>query len=219
MPFPRLLSAFCKYVTAVFYQNCSPMSVQSLVSLRRIEKVSSLQSSGAFLTRDVIVPGHRRGVLCPPHGATIPDHRIPVLHRYMAPRSPVRQHQHQRYTVSRLHPKTQVCSRRSDAPIPAGRAFAYLWKTGVGQNSAIARCVPVLSTSHARVAHTAVALLGEADVLSGQMMCPRSPPNSLAAFADVHPTKENWVVQGICAYVPQVHSQLPNHATRPHSIL
>ncbi|KAJ7240591.1 multidrug resistance-associated ABC transporter [Mycena rebaudengoi] len=48
-----------------------------------------------------------------------------------------------------------------------------------------------------------LALLGEADVLSGQMMCPRSPPNSLAAFADVHPTKENWVVQGICAYVPQ----------------
>jgi hypothetical protein len=48
------------------------------------------------------------------------------------------------------------------------------------------------------------ALLGEADLLSGQMLCPRSPPNSLAAFTDIHVSKEEWVVQGICAYVPQV---------------
>ncbi|KAJ7255868.1 multidrug resistance-associated ABC transporter [Mycena haematopus] len=48
-----------------------------------------------------------------------------------------------------------------------------------------------------------LALLGEADLLSGQMLCPRSPPNSLAAFTDVHVSKEEWVVQGICAYVPQ----------------
>ncbi|KAF8205439.1 multidrug resistance-associated ABC transporter [Mycena galopus ATCC 62051] len=48
-----------------------------------------------------------------------------------------------------------------------------------------------------------LALLGEADLLSGQMLCPRSPPNSLAAFTDVHPSKEEWVVQGMCAYVPQ----------------
>lgn len=48
-----------------------------------------------------------------------------------------------------------------------------------------------------------LALLGEADLLTGQMLCPRSPPNALAAFADVHPNKEEWVVQGMCAYVPQ----------------
>ncbi|KAJ7485641.1 multidrug resistance-associated ABC transporter [Mycena latifolia] len=48
-----------------------------------------------------------------------------------------------------------------------------------------------------------LALLGEADLLTGQMLCPRSPPNSLAAFTDVHPSKEEWVVQGMCAYVPQ----------------
>ncbi|KAJ6495413.1 multidrug resistance-associated ABC transporter [Mycena sanguinolenta] len=48
-----------------------------------------------------------------------------------------------------------------------------------------------------------LALLGEADILSGQMVCPRSPPNSLAGFTDVHPSKEEWVVQGMCAYVPQ----------------
>ncbi|KAJ7108814.1 multidrug resistance-associated ABC transporter [Mycena epipterygia] len=48
-----------------------------------------------------------------------------------------------------------------------------------------------------------LALLGEADVLSGRMMCPRSPADSLASFEGVRPTKENWVIQGICAYVPQ----------------
>ncbi|KAJ7512914.1 multidrug resistance-associated ABC transporter [Mycena galericulata] len=48
-----------------------------------------------------------------------------------------------------------------------------------------------------------LALLGEADLLTGQMLCPRSPPDSLAAFADVHVSKDEWVVQGICAYVPQ----------------
>ncbi|KAJ7691594.1 P-loop containing nucleoside triphosphate hydrolase protein [Mycena rosella] len=48
-----------------------------------------------------------------------------------------------------------------------------------------------------------LALLGEADLLTGQMLCPRSPPNALAAFTDVHISKEEWVVQGICAYVPQ----------------
>ncbi|KAJ7271635.1 multidrug resistance-associated ABC transporter [Mycena rebaudengoi] len=48
-----------------------------------------------------------------------------------------------------------------------------------------------------------LALLGEADILGGQMMCPRSPPDSLASFAGMHPSKEEWVVQGICAYVPQ----------------
>ncbi|KAJ7512873.1 multidrug resistance-associated ABC transporter [Mycena galericulata] len=48
-----------------------------------------------------------------------------------------------------------------------------------------------------------LALLGEADLLTGQMLCPRSPPDSLAAFADVHVSKDEWVVQGMCAHVPQ----------------
>ncbi|KAJ7147002.1 ATP-binding cassette transporter [Mycena epipterygia] len=49
-----------------------------------------------------------------------------------------------------------------------------------------------------------LALLGEADVLSGRMMCPRSPADSMASFEGVRPMKENWVIQGICAYVPQL---------------
>ncbi|KAJ7826783.1 multidrug resistance-associated ABC transporter [Mycena olivaceomarginata] len=48
-----------------------------------------------------------------------------------------------------------------------------------------------------------LALLGEADILGGQMLCPRSPADSLASFAGTHPTKEDWVIAGICAYVPQ----------------
>ncbi|KAL1738950.1 P-loop containing nucleoside triphosphate hydrolase protein, partial [Schizophyllum fasciatum] len=52
-------------------------------------------------------------------------------------------------------------------------------------------------------------LLGEADVLAGQLSCPRSPPDSLATFAREAKEKggipsESWIVPGVCAYVPQV---------------
>ncbi|KAK0452263.1 P-loop containing nucleoside triphosphate hydrolase protein [Armillaria borealis] len=46
------------------------------------------------------------------------------------------------------------------------------------------------------------ALLGEADILAGQMLCPRSPPDAIASFKTILP-REEWVIQGICAYVPQ----------------
>jgi hypothetical protein len=49
-----------------------------------------------------------------------------------------------------------------------------------------------------------VGLLGEADLLSGQIQCPRSPPDALASFSGVVASEENWIVAGICAYVPQV---------------
>ncbi|KAL1948837.1 hypothetical protein VTO73DRAFT_10643 [Trametes versicolor] len=48
-----------------------------------------------------------------------------------------------------------------------------------------------------------LALLGEADLLSGQMICPRSPPDTIAKFAGVSVPHEEWVVSGVCAYVPQ----------------
>ncbi|KZT70050.1 P-loop containing nucleoside triphosphate hydrolase protein [Daedalea quercina L-15889] len=48
-----------------------------------------------------------------------------------------------------------------------------------------------------------LSLLGEADVLAGQLTCPRSPPDSIASFAGKVVPEEEWVVQGICAYVPQ----------------
>ncbi|KAG0704981.1 multidrug resistance-associated ABC transporter [Suillus ampliporus] len=48
-----------------------------------------------------------------------------------------------------------------------------------------------------------LALLGEADILTGQVICPRSPPDALASFADQKVIKEEWIVPGVCAYVPQ----------------
>ena len=43
----------------------------------------------------------------------------------------------------------------------------------------------------------------EADVLAGQVLCPR-PPDLLAAFSNSRVSKEDWVVSGVCAFVPQV---------------
>jgi hypothetical protein len=54
------------------------------------------------------------------------------------------------------------------------------------------------------------ALLGEADLLTGQMLCPRSPPDSLASFTGVSVSEDKWLVKGICAYVPQVMCDIPH---------
>ncbi|KAF9450615.1 P-loop containing nucleoside triphosphate hydrolase protein [Macrolepiota fuliginosa MF-IS2] len=48
-----------------------------------------------------------------------------------------------------------------------------------------------------------LSLLGEADVLAGQLLCPRSPPDSLALYSDCVISKDEWIVQGSTAYVPQ----------------
>ncbi|KAF8761854.1 Multidrug resistance-associated ABC transporter [Rhizoctonia solani] len=49
-----------------------------------------------------------------------------------------------------------------------------------------------------------LALLGEADILAGQLIAPRSPPDALAKLSqEGNLDNSNWVVRGICAYVPQ----------------
>ena len=48
------------------------------------------------------------------------------------------------------------------------------------------------------------ALLGEADVLAGQVVSPRTPPDTIASFVGQIVPEEEWIVQGVCAYVPQV---------------
>lgn len=53
------------------------------------------------------------------------------------------------------------------------------------------------------MSQTCLALLGEADVLAGQVLCPRSPPDVLASFSEKAAAPEDWVVKGVCAYVPQ----------------
>jgi hypothetical protein len=47
-----------------------------------------------------------------------------------------------------------------------------------------------------------VALLGEADILTGQVLCPRSPPDVIASFYGLIPPPDQWVVKNVCAYVP-----------------
>ena len=47
------------------------------------------------------------------------------------------------------------------------------------------------------------ALLGEADVLAGRVLCPRSPPDAIASFQDDIPSQGGWIRQNVCAYVPQ----------------
>ena len=46
-------------------------------------------------------------------------------------------------------------------------------------------------------------LLGEADLLTGQLVCPRSPLDAIARFEGQKVRDEEWVVKGVCAYVPQ----------------
>ena len=47
------------------------------------------------------------------------------------------------------------------------------------------------------------ALLGEADILAGQVLCPRSPPDAIASFRDEIPSQDEWIRPNVCAYVPQ----------------
>ncbi|CAL1699089.1 unnamed protein product [Somion occarium] len=48
-----------------------------------------------------------------------------------------------------------------------------------------------------------LALLGEADLLTGQITSPRSPPDIIAKFVGVSVPQEEWIVEGVCAFVPQ----------------
>ncbi|EJU00344.1 multidrug resistance-associated ABC transporter [Dacryopinax primogenitus] len=47
-------------------------------------------------------------------------------------------------------------------------------------------------------------MLGEADLLAGQIVCPRTPANTLAQASELGSIPdEEWIVQGVVAYVPQ----------------
>ncbi|KAF7972890.1 hypothetical protein HWV62_16688 [Athelia sp. TMB] len=49
-----------------------------------------------------------------------------------------------------------------------------------------------------------MALLGEVDLLAGQVVAPRSPPDSLAKESKQIRVGVEWIVPGMCGYVPQV---------------
>ncbi|KAH8810334.1 multidrug resistance-associated ABC transporter [Flagelloscypha sp. PMI_526] len=48
-----------------------------------------------------------------------------------------------------------------------------------------------------------LSLLGEADILTGQVLSPRSPADTLASLGSKVSLGESWIVEGVCAYVPQ----------------
>lgn len=49
-----------------------------------------------------------------------------------------------------------------------------------------------------------LSLLGETDLLAGQIICPRTPPESLAASSSLgYIDPRDWVLPGVVAYVPQ----------------
>ena len=54
-------------------------------------------------------------------------------------------------------------------------------------------------------------------MLAGQILCPRSPPDALAVLSGEVPPEE-WVVNGLCAYVPQV-GRYPSSPRIVHSKL
>ncbi|KAF7377450.1 Multidrug resistance-associated ABC transporter [Mycena sanguinolenta] len=57
-----------------------------------------------------------------------------------------------------------------------------------------------------------LALLGETEIIAGQVVCPRSAPDFLAGCTEI-PSPEDWIVAGGCAYVPQT-SWLRNQSIR-----
>lgn len=49
-----------------------------------------------------------------------------------------------------------------------------------------------------------LSLLGETDLLAGQIICPRTPPEALSMFSKLkHISESDWHVPGVVAYVPQ----------------
>jgi hypothetical protein len=55
-------------------------------------------------------------------------------------------------------------------------------------------------------------------LLTGQVLCPKTPPNAIASFAGVVPPPDEWVIDGVCAYVPQVSPECLTLATLFHYV-
>lgn len=66
------------------------------------------------------------------------------------------------------------------------------------------RCVCIYIYIYVCVCVCCVALLGEADLLMGQVSCSRTPPDAVAALSKESSSDEEWAVERVCAYVSQV---------------
>ncbi|KAF9484310.1 multidrug resistance-associated ABC transporter [Pholiota conissans] len=82
-------------------------------------------------------------------------------------------------------PKSKFCLVDLSLKFPQGQLSLICGKLGSGKTLML------------------LTLLGESDILSGQVLCPRSPPDSLASFSNVKASQKDWVIDGVCAYVPQ----------------
>lgn len=157
--------------------------LQSLVSLRRIEK---------YLHGVEVAPVPPLGTDLPPiafQGATItwPQDRTRGLNSGSTTRGGSRPGS----VAGSLSatPKNKFVLMDLNLVFPKGQLSLVCGKLGSGKTLLL------------------LALLGEADFLTGQVLCPRTPPDAIAQFAGQMPKDdEEWVVEGVCAYVPQVSS-------------
>ncbi|KAH8986254.1 ATP-binding cassette transporter [Lactarius hatsudake] len=88
-------------------------------------------------------------------------------------------------TTPNLTPKTKFMLINLNIVFPKGELSLICGKLGSGKTLLL------------------LALLGEADFLTGQVLCPKTPPDAIASFAGVVPSPDEWVTDGVCAYVPQ----------------
>ena len=106
--------------------------------------------------------------------------------------------------ISCLDSKAQVPARGSIAQFPTRRTVTHLWKVGIWKDfTTFGYVLVILAACEFSNVAFSIALLGEADILTGQVLCPRSPPDSLATFTNAKVSKQEWIVDGVCAYVPQ----------------
>ncbi len=88
---------------------------------------------------------------------------------------------------------------------PPGELSLICGKLGSGKSLLLLGKYLLQRHAMIKYSSTITALLGEAEVLSGSIICPQSPPDGLTILTE-HPVPENqWIVQGLCAYVPQVY--------------
>ena len=101
-------------------------------------------------------------------------------------------------------PKTKFVLTDLSIAFPPGELSLICGKLGSGK-TLLLLCEesPVALLSGWLMVALEKALLGEADVLAGRVLCPRSPPDAIASFQDDIPSQDEWIRQNVCAYVPQ----------------
>ena len=164
--------------------------MQSFVSLRRIEK---------YLHSAEVAPVPPLGEISPPiafQGATVtwPQDRA---------RSGSSTAGTSAASSVPATPKTKFMLTDLNITFPKGELSLVCGKLGSGKTLLLLGTYYYF-TYTIICSNRGTALLGEADFLTGQVLCPKTPPDAIASFADIVPPSNKWVIEGVCAYVPQV---------------